>query len=189
MWANFDQYTPPNKTRLDTIDKIKNNICSANVYIDSFQIKESLKKGADIVLAGRVTDPGLTLGPLLHEFDWKKNDYNKLASGTLAGHIIECVAQCTGGNYSRWYDIDDYINIGYPIAAVEENANTAKCSLIPRNAYRLMLTITVPMTGIRIFCFKVSLFIFLQGKERPKVTYSDRKGKYMKQRGVTLPKV
>ena len=107
----------------DSIDKIKNNICSANVYIDSFQIKESLKNGADIVLAGRVTDPGLTLGPLLHEFNWKKNDYNKLASGTLAGHIIECGAQCTGGNYSRWYDIDDYINIGYPIATVEGNGN------------------------------------------------------------------
>ena len=84
----------------DSINTIKDKITSANVYIDSFCIKDALDKGADIVLAGRVSDPGLTLGPLLHEFKWNNNDFNKLASGTLAGHIIECGAQCTGGNYS-----------------------------------------------------------------------------------------
>ena len=107
----------------ENIEKIRDRICSANVYIDSYEIKKALDNEADIVLAGRVTDPGLTLGPLLHEFDWKKNDYNKLASGTLAGHIIECGAQCTGGNYSKWYNIDDFINIGYPIVEVSENGN------------------------------------------------------------------
>ena len=83
------------------INSIKENITSANVYIDSFSIKDALEKGADIVLAGRVSDPGLTLGPLIYEFGWTKFDYDKLASGTLAGHIIECGAQCTGGNYSK----------------------------------------------------------------------------------------
>ena len=107
----------------ENIEKIRGRICSANVYIDSYEIKKALDNEADIVLAGRVTDPGLTLGPLLHEFDWKKNDYNKLASGTLAGHIIECGAQCTGGNYSKWYNVDDFINIGYPIVEVSENGN------------------------------------------------------------------
>ena len=105
------------------ISTIKDNICSANVYIDSLQIKEVLDKGADIVLAGRVTDPGLTLGPLMHEYRWGIDEYNKLASGTLAGHIIECGAQCTGGNYTRWYDVDDFINIGYPIVEVNENGD------------------------------------------------------------------
>lgn len=107
----------------ESISTIRDKICSANVYIDSYEIKELLDLGADIVLAGRVTDPGLTLGPLLHEFDWKKNDYNKLASGTLAGHIIECGAQCTGGNYTKWYEIEDLVNIGYPIVNVNSNGD------------------------------------------------------------------
>jgi len=107
----------------EPISLIKDNICSANVYIDSFTIKEALDKGADMVLAGRVTDPGLTVGPLLHEFNWKQNQYNKIASGTLAGHIIECGSQCTGGNFTKWYEVEDLYNIGYPIVEVSENGN------------------------------------------------------------------
>lgn len=107
----------------DSINTIKDKITSANVYIDSFCIKDALDKGADIVLAGRVSDPGLTLGPLLYEFKWSNNDFNKLASGTLAGHIIECGAQCTGGNYSKWYELTDLSNIGYPIVEVQNNGN------------------------------------------------------------------
>ncbi|MAV93544.1 MAG: ATPase [Candidatus Marinimicrobia bacterium] len=103
------------------INSIKENITSANVYIDSFSIKDALEKGADIVLAGRVSDPGLTLGPLIYEFGWSNIDYDKLASGTLAGHIIECGAQCTGGNYSKWYELNSLSNIGYPIAEVKSN--------------------------------------------------------------------
>lgn len=107
----------------ESISKILTNITSANVYIDSFSVKDALDKGADIVLAGRVSDPGLTLGPLLHEYQWKSNDYNKLASGTLAGHIIECGAQCTGGNYTKWYELEDISNIGYPIVEVKKNGD------------------------------------------------------------------
>ena len=75
-------------TNENETNEIADRIYSANVYIDSSQIKESLSNDANIVLAGRVTDPGLTLGPLMHEFNWNKDDYNKIASGTLAGHII-----------------------------------------------------------------------------------------------------
>ena len=113
--------------RLDNMDTNNNindiidNICSANVYIHSFTIKEALDRGADIVLCGRVSDPGLSLGPMLHEFKWKKDDYNRLASGTLAGHIIECGAQCTGGNHTRWDTVPDMENIGYPIIEVFED--------------------------------------------------------------------
>ena len=113
-------------TNIDTgekIDKILNNICSANVYIDSFTIKEALDLGAQIVLAGRVTDPGLCLGPMLHEYSWNKKEYNKIASGTLAGHIIECGAQCTGGNHTKWNSIPDLTNIGYPIIDIKENGD------------------------------------------------------------------
>lgn len=109
---------------LDTSDKINgilNDVCSANVYIDSFSIAEALSMGADIVLAGRVSDPGLVLGPCIYEFGWSKEDYDLLASGTVAGHIIECGAQCSGGNFSRWHEVEDISNIGYPI--VEMNSN------------------------------------------------------------------
>ena len=70
-----------------SFDNIKDNVYSANAYINSFSIAEALKTGANIVLAGRVSDPGLVLGPAIYEFGWKKDDYDKLAAGTLAGHI------------------------------------------------------------------------------------------------------
>ena len=97
---------------------IQHKIYSANVYIDSFSIADALSQGAQIVLAGRVSDPGLTLGPCIYEYGWGKDDYDLLASGTLAGHIIECGAQCTGGNYTKWKDVKDLANIGYPIAEI-----------------------------------------------------------------------
>ena len=128
IYGNIEKYIDNkdafvNMDTLEPFDNIKAQLCSANVYIDSFGIKEALDFGADIVLCGRVTDPGLSLGPMLHEFSWCKNDFDKLASGTLAGHIIECGAQCTGGNYSRWYDVKDFIKIGYPIINISNDGN------------------------------------------------------------------
>ena len=111
---------------LDTnqeLNKVFNDVCSANVYIDSFNISEALKMGADIVLTGRVSDPGLVLGPCIYEYGWSKTDYDLLASGTVAGHIIECGAQCSGGNFSRWYDIDNLANVGYPIVQMQSDGN------------------------------------------------------------------
>ena len=72
-------------------------------------------------MTGRVSDPGLVLGPCIYEYGWSRTDYNLLASGTVAGHIIECGAQCSGGNFSRWYDVDDLSNIGYPIIQMKSN--------------------------------------------------------------------
>ena len=100
-------------------DSIKDKVYSANVYINSSTISEALNKGAQIVLAGRVSDPGLVLGPCIYEFGWKDQDYDLLASGTLAGHIAECGAQCTGGNYSRWQDVPNLADIGYPIIEMQ----------------------------------------------------------------------
>jgi len=99
----------------DDFEFIKDRVYSANVYINSYSISEALGKGAQIVLAGRVSDPGLALGPCIHEFGWKDEDYNLLAAGTLAGHITECGAQCSGGNYSRWQDVPNLAEVGYPI--------------------------------------------------------------------------
>lgn len=92
-----------------------NDILSANVYISSKPLAEALAQGAQIIIAGRTTDTGLAMAPMVHEFGWKWDDWNKLAAGTVAGHIIECGAQCTGGNFTRWRDVPDLWNVGYPV--------------------------------------------------------------------------
>jgi hypothetical protein len=99
--------------------EIRDRVLSANVYISSFPIAEALAGGARIVLAGRSTDPGLVLGPLIHEFGWGRAEWNRLAAGTVAGHIVECGAQCTGGNFTRWWEIEGWDRIGYPIVEAE----------------------------------------------------------------------
>lgn len=91
------------------------DILSANVYMSSMPLVEALQKGAQIVVAGRTTDTGLAMAPMIYEFGWSFDDWNKLAAGTVAGHIIECGAQCTGGNFTRWQDVPDMWNIGYPV--------------------------------------------------------------------------
>ena len=101
--------------------KIKNKVYSANAYIDSFSIAKALETGANIVLAGRVSDPGLVVGPAIYEFNWKKTDYDKIATATLAGHVIECGAQCSGGNFSGWEEINDLTNVGYPIVTLKDD--------------------------------------------------------------------
>lgn len=102
--------------------EVSERITSANAYIGAFEIAEALNGGAHIVVTGRCTDPSLTLGPLIHEFGWKKDEYDLLAAGTIAGHLIECGAQATGGNFQGgWEDVEDLVNIGYPIIEMESN--------------------------------------------------------------------
>jgi hypothetical protein len=98
-----------------TLAEINRTIASANAYLGAFPIAEALDRGADIVICGRVTDPSLVLGPMIHEFGWKPEEFDKLAAGTIAGHVVECGAQCTGANYTNWREIDDFVRIGYPI--------------------------------------------------------------------------
>lgn len=95
---------------------VRDRVTSANVYLGAFPIAEALGQGAEIVLTGRGTDPGLVLGPLIHEFGWGPKEYSRLAAGTVAGHILECGAQCTGGNLTDWSAVPDMARIGYPIA-------------------------------------------------------------------------
>jgi hypothetical protein len=97
------------------LTSIKEDILSANVYISSFPIVEALDKGAQVVITGRATDPGLVLAPMIYEFSWKEDAWDELAAGTIAGHIIECGAQATGGNFTRWWEVPRYAQIGYPI--------------------------------------------------------------------------
>jgi hypothetical protein len=103
---------------------IRPRILSANAYIGAFPLAEALSTGADVVIAGRSTDTALALAPMVARFGWKENDWDKLAAGTIAGHIIECGAQCTGGNCQvDWQHIPDMANIGYPIVEAEPDGS------------------------------------------------------------------
>lgn len=90
-------------------------VMSANAYLGARPVVEALGQGALIVLCGRITDTALALAPAIHEFGWSAEDWNHLAAGTIAGHILECGAQCTGGNFSRFWEVPDLWNVGYPI--------------------------------------------------------------------------
>jgi hypothetical protein len=90
-------------------------IISANAYLGALPIAAALASGADIVITGRVVDSALALGPLIHEFGWTREDYDLLAAGTLAGHLLECGAQVTGGTFTDWESVPDWENIGFPI--------------------------------------------------------------------------
>ena len=107
--ANMDTGEPLSMVRADVV--------AANAYIGSEPIVEALSRGASIVITGRSTDTALTMAPLRHEFGWAADDWDRLAAGIVAGHIIECGAQCSGGNcMHEWRDIPDLANVGYPIA-------------------------------------------------------------------------
>ncbi len=105
------------------VEGVKDELLSANVYFGSKPIVEALQQGADIVITGRVTDTGLTLGPMIYEFDWSFDDYDKMAAGTIAGHIIECGAQVSGGNFTDWQKVDDFSDIGFPIIEAKPNGD------------------------------------------------------------------
>jgi hypothetical protein len=107
-----------------SISTIRNRILSANAYIGAFPLAEALDTGADIVIAGRSTDTALTLAPMIHRFKWQPDDWDKLAAGTIAGHIIECGAQCSGGNCQvDWENIPNMADIGYPIVEAEPDGS------------------------------------------------------------------
>lgn len=106
----------------EPLSTIRDRVQSANVYFGAGPMAEALRLGADIVITGRCTDTGLALAPMLHEFGWSLDDWDKVAVGTIAGHIIECGAQTTGGNCQvDWETIPDLWDIGYPIVEAAED--------------------------------------------------------------------
>ncbi len=110
----------------ESIDSVRERMLFANAYLGAQPVAEALARGADIVLAGRVADAALTLGPLAHEFGWKWDDWNRMAAGLTLGHLLECSGQGSGGNFGsagEWAKVPDYAHLGYPIAEVSENGS------------------------------------------------------------------
>ncbi len=100
----------------EPLSTVRDRIQSANVYLGAAPMLEALNRGAQVVITGRATDTGLTLAPLMHEFGWAADDWDRIAAGTIAGHIIECGAQCSGGNCQyEWRSIPNLADVGFPI--------------------------------------------------------------------------
>jgi len=104
-----------------SIIPIKDELLSANVYFGARPIVEALQKGADIVITGRTTDTGLTLAPMVFEFGWDWENYDLISAGTVAGHILECGGQASGGNLLADWESIDLVDIGFPIAEAYPN--------------------------------------------------------------------
>jgi hypothetical protein len=108
------------------LSTVRDRVLSANAYIGSTPIVEALARGANVVVTGRSTDTALTMAPLRHEFGWGASDWDRLAAGIIAGHIIECGAQCSGGNcLYDWRNIPDLANVGYPIVEAKADGTFA----------------------------------------------------------------
>ncbi len=101
----------------EKLSAVRSKVISANVYFGARPIVEALQQGAQIVITGRTTDTGLTLAPMMYEFGWSWDDWNRIAAGTVAGHILECGGQASGGNFTGdWKNVQDLAHIGFPIA-------------------------------------------------------------------------
>lgn len=108
----------------EPLSSIRESVLSANAYIGAFPLAEALATGADVVITGRCSDAALALAPMIHRFGWREDDWDRLAAGVIAGHVIECGPQCTGGNcQSDWRSIPDLANIGYPILEAEPDGS------------------------------------------------------------------
>jgi hypothetical protein len=103
----------------EPLSSIRSRVVSANAYLGARPIGDALKLGASIVITGRVADASLTVGPVAHEHDWAWDDWDRLSAGTVAGHLIECGAQVTGGLWCNWQEAPDLANVGYPIVEIE----------------------------------------------------------------------
>jgi hypothetical protein len=108
-----------------TIKQLGNRLLSANAYLGAEPIAEALGRGADIVITGRASDPALFLAPMIHAFGWPMNDWNLLGQGTVAGHLLECAGQITGGYFAdpSYKDVPDLARLGFPIGEIGEDGS------------------------------------------------------------------
>lgn len=141
----------------EPLSSVRGDVIAANAYIGSDPIVEALRQDANVVITGRSTDTALTMAPLRHEFGWGADDWDKLAAGIVAGHIIECGAQCSGGNCLHdWRSIPDLANVGYPIAeaspdgtfVITKHAGTGGRVSVPTVTEQLVYEMGDPTTYI-----------------------------------------
>ena len=159
---------------------VRDRIQSANAYLGAAPIVEALNENVQIVITGRATDTGLTLAPLMHEFGWNFTDWDKLAAGTIGGHIIECGAQASGGNCQYdWQNIPDLANVGFPIVEanpdstfiITKHENTGGCINVPSIKEQLVYEMGDPHEYITPDCVADFTTIHLEdaGKNRVRV--------------------
>lgn len=121
--ANPSQASFNNLETHQPVTEVIAGLTTANAYLGAKSIAEALSLGADIVITGRVADPSMTVGPCVAHFGWSWTDYDKIAQATVAGHLIECGTQVTGGISTDWLEISDAENIGFPIVEIDQDAN------------------------------------------------------------------
>lgn len=119
LTAQQGQFREQGVTDMNTGAPMPAKLVSANAYLGAFPIARALDAGADIVITGRTVDSALPLGVLIHAFGWQAHEFDKLAAGSLAGHLIECGAQATGGLFTDWQTVPDWAHIGYPVLECE----------------------------------------------------------------------
>ncbi len=170
----------------ESIFSIKDRLLSANVYFGAEPIVNALKQGAQIVITGRTTDTGLTLAPMIYEFGWTFDNYDLMAVGTVAGHILECGAQSTGGNFlGDWESIENFAEIGFPIAEaypdgrviITKHENTGGLVSIETVSEQLVYEIGDPENYITPECIADFTSIKLEQVDKDKVMVYDVKGK------------
>lgn len=123
LLPKHEQLKSQNIQEMFSGEALPQQVASSNAYLGAVAIRDALDLGADIVITGRVVDSAVVLAPLLHEYQWSLDDYDKLAQGSLAGHVIECGAQCTGGNFTDWQLVQGFDNMGFPVIEVSEDGS------------------------------------------------------------------
>jgi hypothetical protein len=169
----------------ESVTNVKDKLLSANVYLGSEMIVQALKKEADIVITGRVTDTGLTLAPMIYEFGWARDDWDKLAAGTIAGHIIECGGQASGGNFlGDWKSVPDLAHIGFPIVEaypggeffITKHENTGGLVSVETVSEQIVYEIGDPKNYITPDCVADFTSIKLEQAGKDRVRVYDIKG-------------
>lgn len=169
----------------ESVKTIKDEVISANVYLGASGVVEALKQGADIVMTGRVTDTGLTLAPMIYEFGWDMNNWDLMAVGTVAGHILECGGQASGGNFhGDWQSIPDLARIGFPIAeaypdgkiVITKHDGTGGLVSVDTVSEQLVYEIADPKDYITPDCIADFTSIHLENEGKDKVRVYDVKG-------------
>ena len=128
LYPNIDSLVASGEplANMDTgqaLAEVRARVLSANAYIGAAGIVKALERGANVIITGRVADAAVTLAPLMYEFGWSPTDWDRLSAGIVAGHIVECGTQCTGGNFTDWPLVKSYRRMGFPLVEVEENGS------------------------------------------------------------------